>query len=239
MFYLIGLGLDFGSMSLEALDICKKADKVYLETYTVDFPYPTEKLENLYSKRIIPLTRIMVEDEKFVDEAKKKDLVLLVYGGPLVATTHISLLLKCKEAGIKYRVLHNASILDAVAETGLQLYKFGKTASMPKWTKRDKPTSFVDTIKKNMRIKAHSLILIDMGLIFPEALRQLGRAFRGKIKLSKLVVCSRLGTKEAKIYYEKVNDLFGAEVFPPFCFILPAELHFMEEEALNLIKEKL
>jgi len=239
MFYLIGLGLDLGSLSLEALEICEKADKVYLENYTVEFPYNIEKLQDVIGKRIFPLTRLMVENEKFLEEAKKKNIVLLVYGSPLIATTHISLLLKCKKDNIEYRVLHNASILDAVAETGLQIYKFGKITSMPKWTEKNKPKSFVDVIKFNLAIRAHSLILVDIGLTFPDALRQFGRACRGKIKLNKLIVCSRLGTKESKIYYSKINDLFGAEVFPPFCFILPAELHFLEEEFLEEVREKI
>jgi len=239
MFYLVGLGLDLMSLSLESLRVCKKANKIYLENYTVDFPYNIEKLEDVLDKRVVPLTRIMVEGEKFLDEAKKKDVVLLVYGSPLTATTHISLIQKCLNEKIKYKVLNNASILDAVAETGLQIYKFGKTASMPKWDDKNKPKSFISLIKFNQTIKAHTLVLVDLDLPFPEALRQLGKACRGKTKIKKLVVCSRLGTRETKIYYEKINELFGAEVFPPFSFIIPTELHFLEEEVLNRVKEKL
>jgi len=49
----------------------------------------------------------------------------------LTATTHISLIEEAKRCGVKYKIIYNASILDAVAETGLQLYKFGKVTSMP------------------------------------------------------------------------------------------------------------
>lgn len=238
MFYLIGLGLDLKNLSLEAREICEKANRVYLENYTVEFPYNIEKLEEVVGKRIIPLTRIMVESEKFLEEADKKNIVLLVYGSPLVATTHISLLLKCLKEKIRYRVLHNASIFDAIAETGLQFYKFGKTASMPIWNSKFKPKSFVDIIKFNLAIKAHTLILVDLNINFPEALRQLGKACRGKVKLDKLVVCSNLGTEKGKIYYGKINELFGAEVYQPFCIIIPSKLHFLEEEVLELIREK-
>jgi diphthine synthase len=239
MFYLIGLGLDLESISKDALNICKKAARVYLENYTVEFPYNIEKLEDVLGKRVVPLTRIVVEEEKFVGEAKKKNIVLLVYGSPLTATTHISLLLECVKKGISWRVLHNASILDAICESGLQIYKFGKTASMPKWQENYKPKSFVDSIKDNKKIKAHTLILVDLGLTFPEALRQLGRACRKKIKLGKIIVCSQLGTKEGRIYYSSLDELFGAEVFPPFCFILPSDLHFLEKEFLEKVKEKI
>lgn len=240
MFYLIGLGLDLKSISVEALEVCRKADKIYIENYTVDFPYDVESLEKVLEKRIILLSRVMVENEKFVEEAKNKDVVLLVYGSPLIATTHISLILKCKKEKIEYRVFHNASIFDAVCETGLQVYKFGKTASLPAWTENFKPKSFVEIVKLNKAIKAHTLMLVDMGLTFSQALEQLKTAFRGKnTKLGKLVICSKMGTEESRVYYEHIEKLMGAEIYPPFCIIIPSELHFVEGEALNLVREKI
>jgi len=233
MFYLVGLGLDLNSISKEAVEICRKVGKIYLETYTVDFPYKTHQLEEAIGNKIIPLTRIMVEGEEFVDEAKSKDIVLLVYGSPLTATTHISLILKCRKENIQYKVIHNASIFDAIGESGLQMYKFGKTASMPKWDKKHKPTSFVDIIKENRKINAHTLILVDIGLPFIDALKQLTKACGKTIKPGKMLVCSKLGTKDSKIVYDGVGNFHGEEVYPPFCFIIPGKLHFLEKESLE------
>lgn len=235
MFYLIGLGLDLGSLSLEALDILRKADKVYLENYTVEFPYNIEELERIVKNRVIPLTRTIVENEKFVEESKNKDIVLLVYGSPLMATTHISLILKCRKEEINYKILENASIFDAVSETGLQVYKFGKTASMPKWQENYKPKSFTELIKFNQAIKAHTLILVDLNLSYSDALKQLQEACKKKVKLDKIVVCSRLGTSDSKIYYGFLPELYGCEVYAPFCFIIPSNLHFLEKEALEML----
>ena len=95
VFYLIGLGLNLKSISLEALEILKRCKRVYIENYTVEFPYKIQDLERVVGK-IIPLTRIMIENEKFVEEGKNKNIALLIYGSPLIATTHISLILKCK-----------------------------------------------------------------------------------------------------------------------------------------------
>ena len=39
MLYLIGLGLNEKGISLEGLEVIKKCRKVYLEEYTVNFPY--------------------------------------------------------------------------------------------------------------------------------------------------------------------------------------------------------
>ena len=238
MFYLIGLGLDLKSISLEALDVIRKADKVYIENYTIEFPYDAQRLEQVIGNKITPLSRIMVENEKFLEEAKKKNIVLLVYGSPLTATTHISLLLKCKKLGIEYKIIHNASIFDAVCETGLQVYKFGKTASMPRWQENFKPRSFVEIIKFNQLIKAHTLILIDMGLSYGNSLKQLQESCKKKVKLGKIVVCSKLGTQDSRIYYDFLPGLYGLEVYPPFCFIIPTELHFLEQEALEAVREK-
>jgi len=233
MFYLIGLGLDLNSISAEALKICEKSDKIYLESYTVDFPYDTKKLEEVVGKKIEVLKREPVENEKFLDEAKTKEVVLLVYGNPLMATTHISLILKCNEEKIKYSVLHNASILDAVGETGLQVYKFGRIASMPTWTDKYRPGSFIDLVLENKKIKSHSLILVDIGLDFEKALAQLEEASEGKIKLEKIIICSRMGTKEGKFFYDTISNLKKKKISKPFCFIIPGELHFIEEEAIE------
>jgi len=230
-FYLIGLGLDLKSISLDSLEILEKADKIYLETYTVEFPYDISKIGKIIGKKIIPLSRILVEEEKFLDEAKKQDIALLVYGSPLIATTHISLLLKCKQLGIDYEVYHNASVFDGIAESGLQIYKFGKTTSMPKWEKNYRPDSFKKIILDNQKIKAHTLILVDIGLSFPEASSQLKKVLKG-MNLGKILVCSKLGTKEREFTYNKINNL-RLDIPAPFCFIIPGKLHFLEEEALE------
>jgi len=236
MFYLIGLGLSEKGLSIEALEILKKCKKVYVENYTSEFPYPIHRLEDKIGKPISSLTRMMVEAEKFVEEAKKINIAMLVYGSPLAATTHISLILKCKNENIPYQVIHNTSIFDAVSETGLQIYKFGKTASMPAWNEKYKPDSFVKLIKYNRKMGAHTLILVDIGLTFHQALKQLEEALKGQVKVGKIVVCSRLGTNESRIFYDTMDELVGKEVYAPFCIIIPEKLHFLEEEALEKLK---
>src|SRR3989338_5720710 len=114
MFYLIGLGLDVKGISIEGWEIC---EKLYLESYTIELPYKIKELEKFLGKKVIELDREQVEGEKFIDEAKTKDIALLAYGSPPAATTHISLVLKCKKENIPFKIFHNASILDAVAET--------------------------------------------------------------------------------------------------------------------------
>lgn len=238
MLYLIGLGLNKKGISLEGLEIAKRSKKIYLENYTVDFPYKIGELIEVIGKDITPLNREDVEGLEFIDEAQKKDVVLLVYGTPLTATTHISILDECEKSGIKCKVISSASVLDAVAETGLQLYKFGKIASMPKWNsvKNFTPDSFMEIVKENQKIDAHSLILIDIGLDFSDALEQLEKSSENhKIKLKKLIVCQQLGTNKQKIFYKDINELKEfTGVRKPYCIVIPSQkLHHVEVEFLR------
>ncbi|MDP3986683.1 MAG: diphthine synthase [Nanoarchaeota archaeon] len=230
MFYLIGLGLDLESHGEDVKEIVSQADKVYLENYTVEFPYDIKKLENQLGREIVPAGREFVETFKVLEGAGDKDTVLLVYGSPLTATTHISLIQEAKEKNIDYKVIYNASILDAVAETGLQLYKFGKIASMPGF----EADSYVDIVKENFSINAHTLILVDIGMSFKDALEKLEKDLQNKDQeVGKILICSRLGAEKSQIFYDDLDSLRGKVIAEPFCFIIPGRLHFLEEEFLE------
>ena len=236
MFYLIGLGMNERSISLEALEILKDAYKVYLENYTVDFPYSKEELEKKIGRGILDADREFVESEEVLKEAGKKDAVLLVYGSPLAATTHISLIETCRKKKIKYQILHNASIFDVVSESGLQAYSFGKTASIPEWKENFQPKSFVDVIRKNQIIKAHTLLLVDIGLSLNKALEELKIASEErKLELDKIIICSAMGNKKQRVYYGRIKEFINKKVGLPFCIIIPGKLNFAEEEALKSI----
>ncbi|HIH52549.1 MAG TPA: diphthine synthase [Nanoarchaeota archaeon] len=235
MLYLIGLGLSERGISKEGLDAIEKCKKIYLENYTVDFPYTEHQLEEMIGKKFKVLNRAQVENLSIIDEAEKLNVALLIYGSPLSATTHITIINECRESGIKYKVVYSASIFDAVAETGLQLYKFGKVSSMPAWQKSFEPDSFMEIVKQNLSIEAHSLILIDIGLEFNKALNQLKiAAKKHEIQLEKIAVCQALGTKNRKIMYRTIEEaLEYSGVLKPYCIIIPGKLHFLEKEILE------
>ena len=239
MLYIIGLGLNKEGITREGLSCIEKCSKVYLEGYTVDFPYAIKELEESIGKKIIKLVREDVEGDKLVKEAGKQEICLLVYGSPLFATTHTSLIMDAKKAGTETRIIYNASIFDAISETGLQLYKFGKITSMPAWKKNYSPDSFLDIVKENFSIKAHSLILTDIGLSLGDALSQLEISAKNKkMKIEKIIVCSQMGTENKNIFYDSLNNLKKKDVKMPFCLILPSEMHFLEKEALLNVCEK-
>lgn len=237
MLYLIGLGLNLDGISKYGLEVVKRCKKVYLESYTVNFPYSIEDLSEVLDKKIVKLNREEVESLEFLDEAKKMEVALLVYGSPLTATTHVTIIDEAKKSNIKYKIIYNASILDGITETGLQLYKFGKIASMPKWDpeKHFTPDSFMEVVKENQKIDAHSLILVDIDLNFKDAFYELKESAKNyKIELKKLVVCQALGTPHSKILYRDVSELEEfSGVKKPYCIIIPSKLHFVEKELLE------
>jgi len=237
MLYLIGLGLNIKGISKEGLEAVKRCKRVYLENYTVNFPYALADVIKLIKKNVKQLERKDVESLKIIDEAKKMDIALLVYGDPLVATTHLSLIQEAIKCNVKYQVIHSASILDGISETGLQIYKFGKIASMPKWdlSKNFQPTSFIEIIKENKLINAHSLILIDIDLNFQDALNQLiVSSKKHNLKINKILVCQMIGTRKKKISYKTIEELkkyYGVKA--PYCIVIPSKLHFIEKEFLE------
>ena len=233
MLYIIGLGLDKSGISLHGKKILKSAavKKIYLEEYTVDYPYSKKELEKELKIKTISADRNFVESEEIVSLSKKEDVVLLVYGSPLMATTHISLINSAKKNKVKFKIIHSSSVFDAIAESGLQLYKFGKITSLPKWQKNFSPTSFIDVIKENQSIGAHTLLLIDIGLEFKDAREQLKDS---KFKFGKVILCSRLGVK-SKFFFDFIDKIDEKKVEKPYCIIIPGKLSFDEEESLNLL----
>jgi diphthine synthase len=163
----VGLGLwDEKDISIRGLDAVKSADKIFAEFYTSRLMGLNQKaLEKMARKDITVLDRAQVEEgfEKIVlSEAKNKNVCFLVGGDPLVATTHADLIIRAKKAGIKTRVIHNSSIYSAVAESGLQAYRFGKSTTIVFWTEKFKPASFYEVIARNLGGNLHTLCFLDI-----------------------------------------------------------------------------
>ena len=238
--YLIGIGLnDEKDISVKGLEIVKRCDYIYLESYTSILQVPVEDLEKLYGKKIIIADRDLMEkkaEETILKDAKENNVALLIIGDPLSATTHIDILLRAKEANIETHVIHNASILSAIGYTGLEVYKFGKITSIP-FHHKDVKAPY-EVLMNNIDKGLHTLFLLDLDpinnrfLSIQEAIGYLRGL--GVTKDTKFVACARIGSDDPTIYYGTADELkdkdFGN---PPYCIIIPAKLHFMEQEALE------
>ncbi|KAF9268500.1 Diphthine synthase [Marasmius fiardii PR-910] len=165
MFYIIGLGLcDENDITIRGLQAVKNSTRVYLEAYTSILMVQKERLEDFYEKPLILADRDMVEMEsdEILRNADKEDVSLLVVGDPFGATTHTDIILRARALNIPTRVIHNASIMNAVGSCGLQLYNFGQTVSLVFFTQSWKPDSFYDRIKENADLGLHTLVLLDI-----------------------------------------------------------------------------
>jgi diphthine synthase len=247
MLTIAGLGLwDEKDLTLRAIDTTKKADKVYIELYTSKW-HGLDKLKEVIGKDAIELKREDLEQDvgKLVEEANDKDVVLFVPGDPLVATTHLTILEAAGKAGVDTRVIHNSSIISAIAETGLHIYKFGATATVPfpEKTKSKLPESVYDVLKLNKRAGLHTLLLLDITperCMLPKEAMQLLLATEEQrkegifTKQTPIVVFARAGSKGSEIFHGKIDELLDKDFGePPMVIIVPGILHFTEREFLS------
>ena len=165
MLYLVGLGLgNERDVTLRGLDAVRSCAKVYLEAYTSVLGVDVDALERLYGKPVTTCDRRFVEegDDAVLDEATTTDVAFCVVGDAFAATTHSDLVLRAVERGIEVRPVYNASIMNAVAGTGLSLYNFGAAISLCFFTSTWRPDSFYDKIKANRAHGMHTLCLLDI-----------------------------------------------------------------------------
>ncbi|MCM2325925.1 MAG: diphthine synthase, partial [Candidatus Woesearchaeota archaeon] len=175
--------------------------------------------------------------------AKEHDAAFLVVGDVFSATTHSDLFLRAKEKGIAIKVIHNTSIMTAIGQVGLELYKYGKTTSMPYFEPGFLPETPYQVIKDNLEKGLHTLLLLDIKpdrhMSVYESLKQLLEIEElrkeGLItKDSKAIGCARLGSDDFLIRYGRVEDLMKTDFGKPLhCMIIPGKLHFIEEEMLK------
>lgn len=256
MLYLIGLGLqnEF-DITLNGLEAVKKCELVYLESYTSLLPgINIENLQKLYGKQVIVAHREMVESGSIVFEAKSKNVALLVVGDPFGATTHTDLVLRAKEEGIKFKVYHNASIMNAIGSTGLQLYNFGQTVSIVLFEENWRPESWYDKIIQNLNLGFHTLCLLDIKMreqtvknillenkiyekprfmTINEAVGQIMeiQKQRGSNLIEFGLGAARVGCDSMKLHYGTLLDLLTFDFGDPLhSLVIPGNLHDLEKE---------
>jgi diphthine synthase len=142
----------------------KRCKHVFLEAYTSILAVDTAVVEELYGRPVIVADRSLVElnADAILADAKDEDVAFCVVGDPFGATTHTDLALRAAAAGVQFKTIHNASIMNAVGSCGLQLYRFGQTVSIVFFTETWKPESFYDKILANLKLGLHTLCLLDI-----------------------------------------------------------------------------
>lgn len=251
MLWFVGLGISgFKSIPTEALDILSKADIVYLEQFTSPIgKSDLTKIKNATKGEFKLAKRWLVEDgSEILKNAKKKKIVLLAYGDPYIATTHIELRARAMEEKIKTHSIHaSSSLTSMIGECGLHFYKVGRIATIMSEMKSLTTPYYV--IYKNVIEGNHTVLLLeynqdkDFFLDPKDALSGLLETEKGQIRnvissSTYVIVASRVGFKDQKIISGKISSLkkidFGK---PPHTVIIPGRLHFTESDALKLFSQ--
>jgi len=248
MLSFVGLGISgFESIPIEGLEAISKADIVYLEQFTSPIgKSDVDKIQNAIKGEFIPAKRWLVEDGKeILEKSKEKNVVLLAYGDPYIATTHIELRTRAIELKIETRSIHaSSSLTSMIGECGLHFYKVGKNATIMSEMKSLTYPYYI--IYKNIIEGNHTVLLLeynqnkDFFLDPKDALKELleteeGQGRKVLTESSYAIVASRIGFKDQTIVSGKLSSLaqtdFGK---PPHTVIIPGRLHFTESDALKL-----
>ena len=257
--HLIGLGVgNYKNLTLSGLDAIKKSE-VYLENYTAVIP-SVEEFEDFIGKKITLLNREDVEKkaDDIIEEAKKKDVAFIVVGDVFSATTHIDFYSRCL-GKVVVKIYNNASVLNAIGNTGLDLYKFGRTTSLVfDWL----PESPYKAIEDNRSIGLHTLCLLDIktaepskenlrkGIDKPEPPRFMTVAEavdillkmeenfkRGVIKKNMYAVgVARLGYDDELVVFDTLENLKNYDFGEPMhSLVIPGSMNHFEKDVVKKI----
>ena len=246
MLTIIGLGLGGpNSITMDGVIALSLSEHIFYETYTSPIHHETlEWIEMKSQRKPIHLSRNQVEEpQELIELSKETNVSLLVVGDALSATTHVSLILECKKNKIEYQIIHNSSVLTAVAGVlGLQHYNFGPVATLVLPEGNYRPLSPIDKVKRNMENSYHSLVLLDIKADKPDsepiymtaaqAAEQMIEA--GIPKDTKVAVAARVGREDQELWYGKLKYLANKDLGKePHSIVVPSKLHFTEKEFLE------
>ena len=251
MLWFIGTGISgFSSISAESIKIIEKADIVYLEQFTSPISKnELSKIRKIVSGEFKIAKRWLVEDGKeILKNSKKRKVVLLSYGDPYIATTHIELRTRAVEEKIKTHTVHGASsITSMIGESGLHYYKIGRIATIMDDIKGISTPYYV--IYKNIIEGNHTVLLLEYNqdkdfFLDPKvALQHLLDAEkeqkRNVVSLDTFaIVASRIGFKDQRIISGRIKKLkkidFGKA---PHTIIIPGRMHFTESDAVKILTD--
>ena len=251
MLWFVGLGLSgLESISVETQKLLKDVDIVYLEQFTSPISKSElDKIKTAVNGEFKIAKRWMVEDGKeILKNSKKKKVVLLTYGDPFIATTHIELRSRAVQEKIKTKVIHAASSITAlVGECGLHYYKVGRIVTVMNDLKSMTTPYYVTYA--NALAGNHTVLLLEYNQDAKFFLEP-SNALTDLLTIEKeqkrkiispstfAIIASRIGFKNQKIVAGKISNLikksFGK---PPHSIIIPGELHFTESDALKIFAD--
>jgi len=251
MLWFVGLGISgTQSIPIEVVKIIQKADFVYLESFTSPiYKQQEEEIKNMVNGSFKIAKRWLVEDgQEILKASKSSTVVLLSYGDPYVATTHIELRTRAKLEKIETNTIHSASaITSMIGEAGLQFYKVGRIVTIMN-EKKSIITPYT-SIFKNLIQGLHSVILLEYNqdenyFLDPKdaisSLLDVEKEQKRNVVNNDTfaIVASRIGFETQKIISGKFSNLLKVDFGePPHSIIITGKLHFTESDAINVLTE--
>lgn len=229
MLRMIGLGLDDREITEKGLEALESSDRAFAEFYTNTANIDLERLEEETGTGIEQLDREEVEQQdRVLESARKRETAFLVSGDPLAATTHYDIKHRAGQEGIDVEVIHAPSILASVSETGLNLYKFGRTVTLPE---DSDPGSVAGYIDRNDSIGLHTLVLLDIDYPADEAAEKL--VGLGVDPGRETVVLERANRDDQDVTVAELSEIADLDLGPaPHSIVLTGETGHKEEEFL-------
>jgi diphthine synthase len=268
MLYLIGVGInEYDSLSIGSIDILKHSDIVYLDRFTgflsEEFALKLKNILNLTDNsnhgnraEVKFVERWFIEDgREILDNSLEKNVCVLIYGDPLIATTYNELIVRAIKQSVNYKVIHSSSgISSLIGESGLHYYKFGKIVTM-----MSDPMSSItvyDTIYNNICLGLHTLILTEYNndehpkssklnnnapfFLHPKKVFDLLLEREKDLKLINLsensfaIIASQIGSENSKLICGRIKSLLNLQIDNGFnSIIIPGNLHFTEIDCLK------
>jgi len=251
MLWFVGLGISgTRSIPIEVVKIIQEADFVYLEAFTSPISKQHEdEIKNMVNGSFKIAKRWLVEDgQEILKTSKSSTVVLLSYGDPYVATTHIELRTRAKLENIETNTIHSASaITSMIGEAGLQFYKVGRIVTIMN-EKKSIITPYT-AIFKNLIQGLHSVILLEYNqdenyFLDPKdaisSLLDVEKEQKRNVVNNDTfaIVASRIGFETQKITSGKFSNLLKVDFGePPHSIIITGKLHFTESDAINVLTE--
>jgi len=246
---LVGAGLRRSQLTKEAEEVISGADVVLVDTYTMPAARWLLEAARELNPAAKEATRTDLEDNSanIIDLAKTLDVVIIVPGDPLIATTHSSLVVEGKRKGVEVKVVSGVSgVCSMESLLGLHFYKFGRTVTLPgPWRGVSADEAAIELLG-NLCRGLHTILLLDVSpegnsLKPSEGLRELRESLvkllqEGQLSLiSKLLVL--LVSIDDQVHVKRLRldaPLRDYEV-PVGSLVVPGRLHVSEREFLQYV----
>ncbi|MEZ0394790.1 MAG: diphthine synthase [Desulfurococcaceae archaeon] len=244
---IVGIGMRSSHLTREAIEAIGRAEKAYVDAYTGLY----EDLDAVLSLlprgcEAVMARRRDLEGEgmlRVIEEARSREVVVLVPGDPMVATTHDALRAEALRRGVEVRLVNGLSVLQlAFSRAGLSSYRIGRAVTLVR-EDLGGPGPAIEAIYDNMARGLHTLLLLDLRIeegVFmdvEEAVELIeGHDERGCVARAVAVGAARLGWSDERMAADWLGNLPSRPLPPPpHAIVVLARPGPVELESLELV----